>query len=71
MKMPGQKGGSFWNMAGCGPWNGTDAGRKYSDYFSKTSKCPGPEWYANPPELPKAGSGDAADLAIGATYPFA
>jgi hypothetical protein len=71
MKMPGQKGGSFWNMAGCGPWNGTDAGRKYADYFSKTSKCPGPEWYANPPELPKAGSGDAADLAIGATYPFA
>ena len=66
-----QKGGSFWNMAGCGPWNGTDAGRKYSDYFSKTSKCPGPEWYANPPELPKAGSGDAADLAVGATYPFA
>jgi hypothetical protein len=71
LKMSTQKGGSFWNMAGCGPWNGTDAGRKYSDYFSKTSKCPGPEWYANPPELPKAGSGDAADLAVGATYPFA
>jgi hypothetical protein len=71
LMMSAQKGGSFWNMAGCGPWNGTDAGRKYSDYFSKTSKCPGPEWYANPPELPKAGSGDAADLAIGATYPFA
>ncbi len=70
-KMPMQKGGSFWNMAGCGPWNGTDAGRKYADFFTKTSKCPGPEWYANPPELPKAGSGDAADLAIGATYPFA
>jgi len=66
-----QKGGSFWNLGGCGPWNGTDAGRKYADYFSKTSKCPGPEWYANPPELPKAGSGDAAELAIGATYPFA
>ena len=71
LMMKAQKGGSFWNMAGCGPWNGTDAGRKYSDYFSKTSKCPGPEWYANPPELPKAGSGDAADLAVGATYPFA
>lgn len=71
LMMPVQKGGSFWNMAGCGPWNGTDAGRKYSDFFSKTSKCPGPEWYANPPELPKAGSGDAADLAVGATYPFA
>ena len=71
LMMSAQKGGSFWNMAGCGPWNGTDAGRKYSDYFSKTSKCPGPEWYANPPELPKAGSGDAADLAVGATYPFA
>lgn len=66
-----QRGGSFWNVAGCGPWNGTDAGRKYADFFTKTSKCPGPEWYANPPELPKAGSGDAADLALGATYPFA
>ena len=71
LMMTAQKGGSFWNLGGCGPWNGTDAGRKYSDYFSKTSKCPGPEWYANPPELPKAGSGDAADLALGATYPFA
>ena len=66
-----QRGGSFWNLGGCGPWNGTDAGRKYADFFTKTSKCPGPEWYANPPELPKAGSGDAADLATGATYPFA
>jgi hypothetical protein len=70
-KMMKQKGGSFWNLAGCGPWNGTDAGRKYADYFTKSSKCPGPEWYANPPELPKAGSGDAADLIVGATYPFA
>jgi len=69
--MMSQKGGSFWNLGGCGPWNGTDAGRKYADFFTKTSKCPGPEWYANPPELPKAGSGDAADLALGATYPFA
>lgn len=71
LMMKKQRGGSFWNLGGCGPWNGTDAGRKYADYFSKTSKCPGPEWYANPPELPKAGSGDAADLATGATYPFA
>ena len=66
-----QRGGNFLGLAGCGPWNGTDAGRKYADFFTKTSKCPGPEWYANPPELPKAGSGDAVDLAVGATYPFA
>jgi hypothetical protein len=69
--MSKQRGGNFLGLAGCGPWNGTDAGRKYADFFTKTSKCPGPEWYANPPELPKAGSGDAADLATGATYPFA
>ena len=64
-------GGGFWNLAGCGPVNAPDAGRKYAGYFSKTSTCPGPEFYANPPGLPKAGSGDIAELALGATYPFA
>ena len=60
----GQKGGRFLNLAGCGPVNAPDAGRKYAKHFSKTSSCPGPEFYANPPELDKAGSGS------GNAYPF-
>ena len=56
-KKSGQKGGRFLNLAGCGPVNAPDAGRKYAKHFSKTSSCPGPEFYANPPELAKAGSG--------------
>ena len=60
----GQKGAGFLNMAGCGPVNAPDAGRKYAKHFSKTSSCPGPEFYANPPELAKAGSGS------GNAYPF-
>jgi len=60
----GQKGGNFLNLAGCGPVNAPDAGRKYAKHFSKTSSCPGPEFYANPPELDKAGSGS------GNAYPF-
>ena len=59
-----QKGGRFLNLAGCGPVNAPDAGRKYAKHFSKTSSCPGPEFYANPPELAKAGSGS------GNAYPF-
>jgi hypothetical protein len=65
------RGGSFWNLAGCGPANYPDAGRKYAHHFSKTSRCPGPEEIANPPGLGKAGSGDSADLPMGGTYPFA
>ena len=65
------RGGSFWNLAGCGPANYPDAGRKYAHHFSKTSRCPGPEEIANPPGLGKAGSGDSADLPAGGTYPFA
>jgi len=65
------RGGSFWNLAGCGPANYPDAGRKYAHHFSKTSRCPGPEEIANPPNLGKAGSGDAAELSMGGTYPFA
>ena len=59
-----QKGGNFLSLAGCGPVNAPDAGRKYAKHFSKSSSCPGPEFYANPPELDKAGSGN------GNTYPF-
>ena len=63
-KRKGQKGGNFLNLAGCGPVNAPDAGRKYAKHFSKTSSCPGPEFYANPPGLDKAGSG------TGNEYPF-
>ena len=63
-KKRGQKGGRFLNLAGCGPVNAPDAGRKHAKHFSKTSSCPGPEFYANPPELAKAGSGS------GNAYPF-
>lgn len=59
-----QNGGRFLNLAGCGPVNAPDAGRKYAKHFSKTSSCPGPEFYANPPGLDKAGSGN------GNAYPF-
>jgi hypothetical protein len=65
------RGGNFLGLAGCGPANYPDAGRKYAHHFSKTSRCPGPEEIANPPGLGKAGSGDAADLPMGGTYPFA
>lgn len=51
--------------AGCGPVNVPDAGRKYADYFTKSSKCPGPEWFANPPNLGSAGSG-LEDVGVGA-----
>lgn len=60
-----QKGGNFLSLAGCGPVNVPDAGRQYAGNFSKTSMCPGPEWYANPPNLGSAGSG-LDDLGVGA-----
>lgn len=64
----GQKGGGgFLSVAGCGPVNAPDAGRKYSSHFNKSGSCPGPEWYANPPGLPSAGSG-LADLGVGAPF---
>jgi hypothetical protein len=64
----GQKGGGgFLSVAGCGPVNAPDAGRKYASNFVKSESCPGPEWYANPPGLPSAGSG-LADLGVGAPF---
>lgn len=64
----GQKGGGgFLSVAGCGPVNAPDAGRKYAAHFNKSGSCPGPEWYANPPGLPSAGSG-LADLGVGAPF---
>ena len=62
MQMGGQ---GFLANVGCGPVNVPDAGRKYADNFSKTSKCPGPEWYANPPNMGSAGSG-MTDMGVGA-----
>ena len=58
-------GNGFLSLAGCGPANVPDAGRKYAHHFSKTSKCPGPEEIANPPMLGSAGSG-MKDLGVGA-----
>lgn len=66
----GQRGAGFLNMAGCGPVNYPDAGRKYSHLFTKSSTCPGPEFYRNPPGLEKAGSGNGAVAGPGAPYPF-
>jgi hypothetical protein len=61
-----QKGGNgFLSVAGCGPVNAPNAGRKYASYFTKTSSCPGPEFYQNPDNLGAAGSG-MADLGVGA-----
>lgn len=60
------KGGNgFLSLAGCGPANVPDAGRKYAHHFSKTSSCPGPEEIANPPNLENAGSG-MDNLGVGA-----
>lgn len=61
-----QKGGNgFLSLAGCGPVNVPDAGRQYAGNFTKSGMCPGPEWYANPPNLGSAGSG-MNDLGVGA-----
>ena len=61
-----QMGGQgFLANVGCGPVNVPDAGRKYASNFSKTSSCPGPEWYANPPNMGSAGSG-MNDMGVGA-----
>lgn len=69
-KRTGQRGGSgFLSMAGCGPVNYPDAGRKYSGLFS-SSTCPGPDFYRNPPGLEKAGSGSGSLGGPGAPYPF-
>lgn len=66
----GQRGGNFLSMAGCGPVNAPDAGRKYSHLFTKSSTCPGPDFYRNPPGLEKAGSGNGAISGPGAPFPF-
>jgi hypothetical protein len=68
-----QAGGAsgFWSsVAGCGPVNYPNAGRQYAGHFSKTSSCPGPEFYANPPGLGSAGSGYDMELPTGAPFPF-
>jgi len=69
-KKRSQKGGNFLNMAGCGPVNAPDAGRKYSHLFNTSSSCPGPDYYRNPPGLEKAGSGQGSTFGPGAPYPF-
>lgn len=66
----GQRGAGFLNMAGCGPVNYPDAGRKYAHLFTKSSTCPGPDFYRNPPGLEKAGSGNGAVAGPGAPFPF-
>ena len=66
----GQRGGGFLGVAGCGPVNYPDAGRKYSHLFTKSSSCPGPDFYRNPPGLEKAGSGNGAVAGPGAPFPF-
>ena len=65
-----QKGGNFLGMAGCGPVNTPDAGRKYSNLFTKSGSCPGPDFYRNPPGLEKAGSGQGSTFGPGAPFPF-
>lgn len=58
-------GNGFLSLAGCGPVNVPDAGRKHAANFSKSSSCPGPEWYANPPNMGAAGSG-MEEMGVGA-----
>jgi len=58
-------GSGFLSLAGCGPANVPDAGRKYAHHFTKSSTCPGPEEIANPPNMGFAGSG-LDDLGVGA-----
>ena len=61
----------FWSgVAGCGPVNVPNAGNTLSKYFTKSSSCPGPDFYANPPNLGTAGSGYATELPAGAPFPF-
>lgn len=61
----------FWSgLAGCGPVNVPNAGNTLSKFFTKSSSCPGPEFYANPPGLGSAGSGYDAELPSGAPFPF-
>lgn len=61
----------FWSgVAGCGPVNVPNAGNNLSRFFTKSSSCPGPEFYANPPGLGSAGSGYATELPSGAPFPF-
>lgn len=61
----------FWSgVAGCGPVNVPNAGNTLSKFFTKSSSCPGPDFYANPPNLGTAGSGYATELPSGAPFPF-
>lgn len=72
-KRPTMTGGAsgFWSgVAGCGPVNVPNAGNNLSRFFTKSSSCPGPEFYANPPGLGSAGSGYATELPTGAPFPF-
>ena len=72
-KRPTMTGGAsgFWSgVAGCGPVNVPNAGNTLSPFFTKSSSCPGPDFYANPPGLGSAGSGYATELPSGAPFPF-
>jgi hypothetical protein len=72
-KRPTMTGGAsgFWSgVAGCGPVNVPNAGNTLSKFFTKSSSCPGPDFYANPPGLGSAGSGYATELPSGAPFPF-
>jgi len=72
-KRPTMTGGAsgFWGgVAGCGPVNVPNAGNTLSKFFTKSSSCPGPDFYANPPGLGSAGSGYATELPTGAPFPF-
>lgn len=61
----------FWSgVAGCGPVNVPNAGNTLSKFFTKSSSCPGPDFYANPPGLGSAGSGYETELPSGAPFPF-
>jgi hypothetical protein len=70
MYMTGGASGFWGGVAGCGPVNVPNAGNTLSRFFTKSSSCPGPDFYANPPNLGSAGSGYATELPSGAPFPF-
>ena len=60
-----QSGGGFTNLAGSGPYNVEGAGCNNFHHFTKSEPCLDRKTIMNPPNLPKAGSGN------GNAYPFA
>lgn len=69
-QMTGGASGFWGGVAGCGPVNVPNAGNTLSKFFTKSSSCPGPDFYANPPGLGSAGSGYETELPSGAPFPF-